>query len=605
MGNQKKSSPVKAIVITLVILALIVAAFFLAKKFRVSNTTVPVYNVASLGWGPLEDEMNIDGMVYDQDSQTIYYDATILVNQVFVEEGQKVKAGDSLIEYDMESEQLAYQMAQLNLDQLKNSLAASNAELRALYNTTPIPDYVPPEEDPSVPDDPSDVPAPEDQVTKEKVEDAWTLLDGDSIEDYYLDPGVVIIDDGQQDDQEAEGTDEEGTEEGSSEGAEGEDASGDEEGQASGDEEGQSSEDSGDDATDESTHQVPDPGSIQNPYRYMVTEDGRIYGSFLNELRKQENVYAVVEIRSGNRIDGALLASLTLNTRKIKKQNPDDYWYVILHTGVDEEEENNNNEPNPDDNEGSDDFEDIPQGYTAAELAEAIRSTQMEIRDLDLEIRRAELELKVMTENMEDGVVRAKNDGVVTIAHDKDNPPQDGSPFLKVESGAGVTVQGNISELLLETIQPGQEITAYDWETSDYYTGKITKIDDYPADSRYYYGGGNPNSSYYGFLAYFEDAADLEAGHFLQMSLDANANKGESISLPNAYIRSDGHGKYVMMDVDGILTKQYIKCGKVYYAYVTEILEGLSQDDYVAFPYGDGEEEGAKTTKDTGEEMLY
>ena len=205
------------------------------------------------------------------------------------------------------------------------------------------------------------------------------------------------------------------------------------------------------------------------------------------------------------------------------------------------------------------------------------------------------LDLKMLEEQMETGVVTAKRDGVVTIVHDKDHPPQDGSAFLKVDAGSGVMVQGTISELLLENITLGQEISATDWDSGGAYVGEITSIDDYPADQSYYYGGGNPNSSYYGFLAYFDEAEGLEAGHWLQMSLDANANKTDSIYLPNAYIRSDGQGKYVMKDDNGVLTKQYVKCGKAYYGYVTEVTEGITNEDNVAFPYGNGAEAGAHT----------
>ena len=329
----------------------------------------------------------------------------------------------------------------------------------------------------------------------------------------------------------------------------------------------------------------------------------------------------MVEIHQDNKKDGDLLASMTLNTDKIKKQDDNAYWYVVLHADGEDpfadliaqanaNSSNTNNTNTYTDNYvdyagdvGTDYFDtETPVYYTVTELTRAIADKQREIRNLDLDLRRTQLDLKVLEEQMEDGVVTAKRDGTVTVIHDKDNPPQDGSAFMKIDAGSGVVVQGSISELLLEKITLGQEISATDWESGGAYVGEITSIDDYPSDQSYYYGG-NPNSSYYGFLAYFDDAEGLEAGHWLQMSLDANANNTDAIYLPNAYIRNDGQGKYVMKDDNGILTKQYIKCGKSYYGYVTEVTEGITNEDMVSFPYGDGAEVGAKTVVSEGEVM--
>ena len=151
-----------------------------------------------------------------------------------------------------------------------------------------------------------------------------------------------------------------------------------------------------------------------------------------------------------------------------------------------------------------------------------------------------------------------------------------------------------MSELSLDSVSVGQPITAMSWETGMTYTGRITKIDDYPTEEEYYYGG-NANASYYGFLAELDDASDLMTGSYLQLSADVSQEQGDSIYLMSAFIRSDAGGKYVMADQDGRLAKRYIRCGRTYYGEVTEVREGLSPDDMITFPYGAGAIEGAKT----------
>ncbi len=653
----------KKIIIPIVIVALLVGAFFGAKRFRTANTTVDVVPVSYLNWGYMEDSMSIDGVVYDEDSQSIYPDATQIISEIYVKEGQEVKKGDKLLAYDMASQELTLQIRRVAVEKAENNLYTAQAELNALYNTTPVPDYVTPIiPDPETPTDPEEPEEPEIKKPEhKKVKDAWNYLDDDNINDYYLSPIVTVINNHNGSDMGVSGeitretSGSEADPSGTESGGNGGDTAG--EGSGSSDASGSTGSDSGSNAGDANTSgdndsnndnnnnnnnnndnndgsddnndntdggedvveiddiiEPPEDGSINNPYRYMVTEDGVVYGSFLNALRKKEDRYAVIEIREGNTKDGDLLASMTLSTKKIKEQDDDAYWYVILRADGDDpfatliananiKEEDTSGEGTSYDY-GTDYFNtEQPIQYTAEELARAIQDKQRDIKNLDLNLRRVKLDLKVLEEQMEDGVVTAKRDGVVTTVHDIDNPPQDGSPFLKVDAGSGVVVQGTISELLLEKISLGQEITAMDWESGGSYVGEITSIDDYPADQSYYYGG-NQNSSYYGFLAYFNDAENLDAGHWLQMSLDANAQKENALYIPNAYIRSDAQGKYMMKDDGGILTKQYVKCGKGQYGYVTEILEGITDADYIAFPYGDGAKEGAKT-KISEEEVMW
>ncbi|MBO4235945.1 MAG: hypothetical protein J5928_05875, partial [Firmicutes bacterium] len=250
----------------------------------------------------------------------------------------------------------------------------------------------------------------------------------------------------------------------------------------------------------------------------------------------------------------------------------------------------------------TDDQIEYQEGYTAIELAAAIYQQQRLVKDLDLSLRRSRLNLNMQKEQIEDGVVKAKRDGTVTVLGDPNNLPQDGSAFLKVEAGQGVVIQGGISELMLDKFSVGQEVTAYSWETGQMYLGTISSIDEYPMENNYYYYGGNPNSSTYGFLAYFEDADNLSPWDWVQLTLVSDAVEG-SINIPTAYIRSDQSGKYVMKDVDGKLVKQYVRCGKTWYGEYVQILEGIREEDYISFPYGNGAIEGAKTVMN--EDMYY
>ena len=67
---------------------------------------------------------------------------------------------------------------------------------------------------------------------------------------------------------------------------------------------------------------------------------------------------------------------------------------------------------------------------------------------------------------------------------------------------------------------------------------------------------------------------------------------------------SDDGGKYVMIQGDnGKLQKKYVKTGKTVYGYEIEILDGLSDDDYIAVPYGKNVKEGARTVREDDSDL--
>ncbi len=69
----------------------------------------------------------------------------------------------------------------------------------------------------------------------------------------------------------------------------------------------------------------------------------------------------------------------------------------------------------------------------------------------------------------------------------------------------------------------------------------------------------------------------------------------DGICISKAYIRQDDGGKYVMKaGGDGRLVKQYVKTGRILWGDSTEIVEGLTMEDRIAFPYGKAAKEGVK-----------
>ena len=253
---------------------------------------------------------------------------------------------------------------------------------------------------------------------------------------------------------------------------------------------------------------------------------------------------------------------------------------------------------------GLDDMDDGGAGeepeYTAEDIANAIKEQEKNIKECELQIREAELEIKDYQRVLDGRVVYATMDGMVKSAGTVDHQPTDG-PFILITGKAGMYVQGTVSELSLETVHVGDMIRGTSYETGGTFTAEITEISEFPNDSSNdYYGFGdeNSNASYYPFLAYIEDAEGLEVDSYVELTLSSSGGSGGKLMLDEYYVRTDGNGRsYCFVEGDdGLLEKRYLNVGSKSWGTLT-IDSGLSRDDYIAFPYGDGVQEGAQTVE--------
>lgn len=332
-----------------------------------------------------------------------------------------------------------------------------------------------------------------------------------------------------------------------------------------------------------------DDGSEESPFRFLCNREAYVLGSYLNYLR--ENKYtAVFEIRKDNKKTGTLISSWTVNGAAMDEVEADSKWSVLERQEIEPEEPEEPDEPEePEEPEK-------PEGYTAAELAAKIKEKQKELKDLDLDRREAELDLKTYEDACKEGTVTATINGIVKTVGDPENLPQDGSAFLTVAGSEGLYVTGDISEMMLDKVQVGQQIMANSWESGNSFMATITEISKYPKSGNNY-NGGNPNASYYPFTAYIEDTTGLTNGEYVDMSMtvDGTSNGENVICIEKAYIREENGRSYVLVaGEDDRLVKRYVSTGKSVYGQAVIIKEGLSMDDRIAFPYGKTAKEGVK-----------
>ena len=237
--------------------------------------------------------------------------------------------------------------------------------------------------------------------------------------------------------------------------------------------------------------------------------------------------------------------------------------------------------------------------YTADELKDAIKEQTRRVADVDLQKRIAQADLKELQSELEDGVVYAKKDGIVTTVCDPANPPKDGTPFLQLSGASGLYISGTIGELDLDKVKVGQSVSAVNYMTGDTYEGTISEISNVPSDSVNYYGDSNPNSSFYGYTAYIENPQNLKKGDSLQLTIDTSSEgSGSGLYIDKSFVRTEHGQSYIYKDDNGKLKKQSVKTGRTLWDSYVEIKSGLTNDDYIAFPYGVREGEKTKVSED-------
>ena len=242
--------------------------------------------------------------------------------------------------------------------------------------------------------------------------------------------------------------------------------------------------------------------------------------------------------------------------------------------------------------------EDDSSGYTAAEIAEMRAAKQQEIRDEETQLKVERLKLKKLELELSTGIVTAQLDGVVKSAATEEEARSDGRPVVTVSAGGAWQISAYVGELDLEDIRIGAEVSVESWmDQGGVFEGRVAAISSDPVSGGWYGGNGNPNVSYYPVTVEVDADATLQNGDYVAVTF--NTDTGSSgLYLEAPFIRKEGGKSYVYaMDENERLEKREIRTGKVYWGSTVEIVDGLTQEDYIAFPYGKDVRVGAKAVQ--------
>ena len=241
-----------------------------------------------------------------------------------------------------------------------------------------------------------------------------------------------------------------------------------------------------------------------------------------------------------------------------------------------------------------------------------IQSTQVDLKEAELNLKAKEAEVAKSENILENATVVSPVTGRVQSINENgmDNY---GNPlaYITIQQAGSYRIKGTLGELQRGGIMEGTRIQVISRTNGeDRWFGTVTLVDyENPVQGNqndYYYVGSTDEmtaSSQYPFYVELDSTEGLILGQHVYLELEAEEAQGSGLSIDMFFLCYDEDGStYVWAENRGKLEKRPVTLGEMNYMMNTvEILEGLTEADYIAFPDGELCVEGAPTTHEVAQ----
>ena len=238
-----------------------------------------------------------------------------------------------------------------------------------------------------------------------------------------------------------------------------------------------------------------------------------------------------------------------------------------------------------------------------------IQSAQVDQKEAELKLKTKEEEVKKAQELLDNSTVVSPIKGRVQKINENDTTGSDGKPaaYITIQQSGSYRVKGVLGELQRGSLKEGDRVKMMS-RTDDnvVWTGSVTLVDyENPSQSNendQYMGMSSDEmttASKYPFYVALDSTDGLMLGQHLYIELDTGSETpGVGISGAFLCYNEDGSA-FVWAEKGGKLEKRSVTLGE--YDPMTDvqkITEGLSLEDYIAYPDPELCQSGAPTTHD-------
>lgn len=244
----------------------------------------------------------------------------------------------------------------------------------------------------------------------------------------------------------------------------------------------------------------------------------------------------------------------------------------------------------------------------------------IQIQALQVDLKEAELGLEAKESAVAQSEALLENTTVVSpvagriqsINENGIDSNGNSAAYIIIQQAGSYRIKGTIGELQRGSIMEGTRIKIVSrTDETVFWMGTVTMVDyENPTQGKTSYktiGGsadGTTVASNYPFYVELDSTEGLILGQHVYLEVDTGEADSTGISISSAFIGYDEDGSaFVWAENRGKLEKRTVTLGEYNYILDTmQILEGLTETDYIAFPDGDLCAEGVATTHDQPEE---
>ena len=254
-----------------------------------------------------------------------------------------------------------------------------------------------------------------------------------------------------------------------------------------------------------------------------------------------------------------------------------------------------------------------------------IQNLQAQVNQANYDASAKQLEIdrqKLSMENTKvvapmDGIIKTINENNSTSSSDDDSSNSNSDNGSDSTSNAYITImakgdyriKATASELTVRSMSEGQSMIICSRVDDSTWTGTVTKIDlEHPdnGNNNDYYMSSGTTATKYPFYISLDSTDGLMLGQHVYVEADyGQGDVKEGLWLDEYYIMQEDDGAYVWAEnAKGYIEKRKVELGEYDENMMRyQILSGLTEDDYIAYPE-DRVKEGMKVTHNYEDVMI-
>ena len=235
-----------------------------------------------------------------------------------------------------------------------------------------------------------------------------------------------------------------------------------------------------------------------------------------------------------------------------------------------------------------------------------IQSTQVDLKEAELNLKTKEAEVAKSKDILENATVVSPVTGRVQSVNENGTDNYGNPlPYISIQQSGAYRVKGTIGELQRGGIIEGSRLKISSRTNADqFWMGTVTLVDyENPTqqnNNNYYIMSTDEmtTASKYPFYVELDSTDGLIMGQHVYLELDVEEGETAGVPISMSFLCYEEDGStYVWAENRGRLEKRAVTLGDMNDMMGTvDILEGLSEADYIAFPDSELCREGAATT---------